>query len=86
MERISELLPERALKRRNLVLTEMFAHGDITKKQLQLAKQKALKVEPFAHRPANRYPAFIDLVRRQLTQEYNETDLTSEGLKRTILA
>jgi penicillin-binding protein 1B len=27
--------PERALKRRNLVLTEMFAHGDITKKQLQ---------------------------------------------------
>lgn len=72
--------PERALKRRNLVLTEMFAHGDITKKQLQLAKQKALKVEPFAHRPANRYPAFIDLVRRQLTQEYNETDLTSEGL------
>jgi len=72
--------PERALKRRNLVLKEMFAHGDITEKQLKQAKQEALKVEPFAHRSANRYPAFIDLVRHQLTQEYNETDLTSEGL------
>jgi len=72
--------PERALKRRNLVLKEMFAHDDITEKQLKQAKQKALKIVPFAHRPANRYPAFIDLVRHQLTQEYNETDLTSDGL------
>lgn len=72
--------PERALKRRNLVLDEMLAHDDITARQAQQAKQKPIKVVAYAHRPANRYPAFIDLVKRQLTQEYNEQDLTSEGL------
>jgi len=72
--------PERALKRRNLVLDEMFAHGDITGQQAEKARQKPIKVVAYAHRPANRYPAFIDLVKRQLTQEYNEQDLTSEGL------
>ena len=72
--------PERALKRRNLVLEEMLAHGDITAKQAQQAKQEPIKVVAYAHRPANRYPAFIDLVKRQLRQEYNDDDLTSEGL------
>ncbi|WP_428354364.1 penicillin-binding protein 1B [Methyloprofundus sp.] len=72
--------PERALKRRNLVLDEMLAHGDITDKQAQQAMQKPINVVAYAHRPANRYPSFIDLVKRQLTQEYNEQDLTSEGL------
>ena len=72
--------PERALKRRNLVLDEMIAHGDITEQQAQQAKHKPIKVVAYAHRPANRYPSFIDLVKRQLTQEYNDQDLTSEGL------
>lgn len=72
--------PERALKRRNLVLTEMLVHGDITQEQAKQAKQKPIKVVAYAHRPANRYPAFIDLVKRQLKQEYDEQDLTSEGL------
>lgn len=72
--------PKRALKRRNLVLDEMLAHGDISEKQAQHAMQEPIKVVAYAHRPANRYPAFIDLVKRQLTQEYNEQDLTSEGL------
>lgn len=72
--------PERVLKRRNLVLDEMFAHGDISEQQLRKAKKKAIKVVAYAHRPANRYPSFIDLVKRQLTQEYDEQDLTSEGL------
>lgn len=71
---------ERALKRRNLVLDEMLAHGDLSKKQVQQAKRQPINVVAYAHRPANRYPAFIDLVKRQLTQEYNEQDLTSEGL------
>ncbi|NOQ13781.1 MAG: penicillin-binding protein 1B [Methyloprofundus sp.] len=72
--------PERALKRRNLVLEEMFAQGDINVQQLKQAQQTSLNVMPFAHRPANRYPAFIELVKGQLRQEYDETDLTSEGL------
>jgi len=72
--------PERALKRRNLVLKEMLAQGFIDETQYKKAKRKPLKIVPFAHRPANRYPAFIDLVKRQLAEEYNESDLTSEGL------
>ena len=72
--------PERALQRRNLILDEMLAHGDISEQQALQAKQKPIKVVAYAHRPANRYPSFIDLVKRQLTQEYNEQDLTSEGL------
>lgn len=72
--------PERALKRRNLVLEEMYAQGDIDKQLLKQVLQTSLKVVPFAHRPANRYPAFIELVKGQLRQEYDETDLTSEGL------
>ncbi len=72
--------PERAIKRRNLVLNAMFAHSDITEQQLQQAQNKALQIVPFAHRPANRYPAFIDLVKGQLRQEYDDTDLNSEGL------
>ncbi len=72
--------PERALKRRNLVLHEMAAQNFITHQQAEQAQKTALTVVPFAHRPANRYPAFIDLVKRQLKQEYNENDLSSEGL------
>ncbi|OQK18281.1 penicillin-binding protein 1B [Methyloprofundus sedimenti] len=72
--------PERALQRRNMILDEMLAHGDISEQQALQAKQKPIKVVAYAHRPANRYPSFIDLVKRQLTQEYNEQDLTSDGL------
>lgn len=73
--------PERAKKRRSLVLDEMHRLGYITKKQLLSAKQKPLAVIARAHRSANRYPAFMDLVKRQLRQEYREEDLTSEGLR-----
>jgi penicillin-binding protein 1B len=73
--------PERALKRRNLVLTSMMEQGTISLKQKDDAQKQTLKIVPFAHRAANRYPAFIDLVKRQLKSEYNETDLNSNGLK-----
>ncbi len=72
---------ERAIKRRNLVLEEMHRQGFITKKQAIDAKKEKLSVISRAHRSANRYPAFMDLVKRQLRQEYREEDLTSEGLK-----
>jgi len=73
--------PERAIKRRNLVLSEMHRQGYITKKQMLAAQSKKLNVVSRVHRPSNRYPAFIDLVKRQLRQEYKESDLTSEGLR-----
>ena len=73
--------PERALKRRNLVLSEMFKQGYITKEQSQQAQAKPLDVIPHKHRSLNRYPAFLDLVKRQLQEQYRDEDLTTEGLK-----
>lgn len=72
---------ERARKRRDLVLDVMAAHGKITaeqaeesKKILSLAtKKKTENVFP--------YPAFMELVRRQLREDYNEQDLREEGLQ-----
>ncbi len=73
--------PERTLERRNLVLDSMAAEGYISAEQATDAKKQPLAVAAVIHRSANRYPAFIDLVKRQLKQEYKEEDLTSEGLR-----
>lgn len=73
--------PNRAIKRRNLVLDEMHRQGYITKRQALTAKQTKLNVIARPRRSTNRYPGFLDLVRRQLSQEYREDDLTSEGLR-----
>ena len=73
--------PERTIKRRNLVLEEMHQQGYITKKQAIAAKQLKLNVISRTHRSVNRYPGFLDLVKRQLREEYKEEDLTSEGMR-----
>jgi penicillin-binding protein 1B len=73
--------PERSLERRNLVLDSMQEEGYITAQQAAEAKQTPQTVAAITHRSANRYPDFIDLVKRQLKQEYKEEDLTSEGLR-----
>lgn len=73
--------PERTLERRNLVLDSMVLEGYIDAKQAEHAKKQPLSVATVTHRSANRYPGFIDLVKRQLKQEYREEDLTSEGLR-----
>ena len=73
--------PEKALQRRNLVLDEMAGLAYITREQADQAKRKPLIVLPRMHLAKNRYPAFLDLVKRQLKQEYREEDLTSDGLR-----
>ena len=72
---------DRSVKRRNLVLDEMHKLGYIAKKQTIEAKHQKLSVISRTHRSVNRYPGFLDLVKRQLRQEYREDDLTSEGLR-----
>jgi penicillin-binding protein 1B len=72
--------PERSLQRRNLVLDEMTAEGYLSTEQAEAAKAKPLNVIANTHRSANRYPGFLDLVKRQLRRDYREEDLTSEGL------
>jgi penicillin-binding protein 1B len=72
--------PQRALDRRNLVLATMYEQGYI-----DLAEAKKAELEPLGvgQRDASyrhRYPAYLDLVRRQLKRDYDAEDLSSEGL------
>lgn len=73
--------PNRAVYRRNLVLKEMLKQQVISKEQASDAQTAPLGVIPSTHRSSNRYPAFLDAVKRQLRQDYREEDLTSEGLR-----
>lgn len=73
--------PDHTLERRNLVLEAMQGEGYIDAQQVSEAKKQPLAVATVIHRSANRYPGFIDLVKRQLKQAYKEEDLTSEGLR-----
>ncbi|MGB1255041.1 MAG: penicillin-binding protein 1B [Thiolinea sp.] len=72
--------PERALSRRNLVLTVMEQEGVLTAREAEAARARPLGVRP--HRPsgASPFPAYLDLVKQQLQRDYREEDLRSEGL------
>jgi penicillin-binding protein 1B len=72
--------PKRALARRNLVIDNLLRDGGIKAELAEKAKKKPLGVVP-KPTAATVYPAFIDLVRRQLHTEYKEEDLASEGLR-----
>lgn len=73
--------PERARKRRDLVLDVMQQQGLITADAQRRAATAALGVASGKGQGKGGYPAFIDLVRRQLHRDYREEDLTSEGLR-----
>ena len=73
--------PERVLKRRNLILAEMRDQGFIDAPTAAKAEERALDVVRDPHQPVSRYPAFMDLLKRQLEREYRPADLTSEGLR-----
>ncbi len=73
--------PDRARSRRNLVLDVLGEQGVLTAAQTEAAKQQPLGVAETAPGGITAYPAFLDLVRRQLQREYREEDLTSEGLQ-----
>jgi len=72
--------PERARSRRNLVLDIMLQLELIDKQTASRAKQKGLGVSPYGRKAINTFPAFLELVRRQLQRDYRDEDITSEGL------
>ena len=72
--------PERALKRRNQVLRIMADQGVITSGEAQQAIRTPLNVSPKGG-GVSRFPAFVELVREQLSRDYREEDLQSEGLQ-----
>lgn len=73
--------PKRLLQRRNMILEKLAEEKVIQPWQVRHASQKSLNFQNYASRGANFYPAFIELVRRQLVKEYDEKDLQSEGLQ-----
>ncbi len=73
--------PERAKERRNVVLAVMHQEGLIDDQQLKLSQASPLGVVAPSEASSTTYPAFMDLVKRQLKQDYDEDDLRSEGLR-----
>ena len=73
--------PERAEARRNLVLRMLAEQGLIDLEQEQQAAGETLGVVPGTPGGITRYPAFMELVRRQLYRDYRDDDLRSEGMQ-----
>lgn len=73
--------PERALARRNLVLKVFADDGLIDQATYDAAVARPLDLAGGRDGGVERYPAFVDLVKRQLRRQYEEEDLTREGLR-----
>jgi penicillin-binding protein 1B len=72
---------QRALDRRNLVLRETRDQNAITEQQFLAARGEPLGIDPKRSMGTSPYPAFLQLVHRQLRRDYADADLRSEGLR-----
>ena len=72
--------PKRALTRRNLVLQEFFDTGLLSAAQLNAAQAAPLDVIQDGQLPHNRFPAFMELVRKQITADFDEKALREGNL------
>ncbi len=73
--------PEQAKERRTLVLEIMAEQNLISTEDATIANEMALDVTPKTASGITAYPAFLELVQRQLRQYYKADDLLSEGLR-----
>jgi penicillin-binding protein 1A len=69
--------PDRALKRRNLVINSMLEDGKITAQQAAAARNQPLQLN-LAHDPNSLAPYFVEEIRRYLEGKYG-TDQVHEG-------
>jgi penicillin-binding protein 1B len=72
--------PERARRRRDVVLGVMREFGAIGESELAAARQRPLGLARSRSDDAL-FPAYLDLVRRQLRRDYDEADLRERGLR-----
>ncbi len=73
--------PERALERRNFALAKMRETGLINDSEYQRARKAPLGItQSPGSIAANRFPAYVDLVRRQLARDYPADALQGAGL------
>ena len=73
--------PERALERRNLVIDVLVEQGAVDIEQANHAKKRPLGITKKGSLANTTYPGFVDLVKRQLREDYRDQDLTEEGLR-----
>ncbi|MDH0748922.1 penicillin-binding protein 1B [Pseudomonas sp. GD03842] len=73
--------PDRALERRNLVLDLLEQQGVASPEAVAAAKKMPLGVTKTGSLADSSFPDFLDLVKRQLRQDYRDEDLTEEGLR-----
>ncbi|HQW53655.1 MAG TPA: penicillin-binding protein 1B [Acinetobacter sp.] len=73
--------PEAAKKRRDVVLNNMMVMGYLTQAEYQDEISRPLNIVSKPSLGPAKFPDFLDIVRRQLRTEYQEGDLTNQGLK-----
>lgn len=73
--------PETAKRRRDIVLNNMLVMGYLTQGQYETEKARPLNVITKPTLGPARFPDFLDIVRRQLRTEYQEGDITNQGLR-----
>lgn len=71
--------PGRARERRDLVLQVMADQGVINQEQAVVAQAMPLSVG--GSKPIDSYPAYLDLVRRHLKEQYRKQDYATAGLR-----
>ncbi len=72
--------PTRAVARRNHVIREMLAMGDISPDEAAMASAAPLGVTR-GSMEASQAPYFVDMVREQLLQQFSQRDLISQGYR-----
>ena len=72
--------PERARERRNVVLSVMRDQSVISAAEYAVASAMPLGISQ-RPRVVNSFPAYLNLVRRQLRRDYQEQDLVAKGLR-----
>ena len=73
--------PDRAIKRRNLVLGTLVETGYIDGETAASAEQQPLGIVELTDQSSSEFPAYIDYLHRQLRQYYSENVLRNDGLK-----
>lgn len=73
--------PQRAKQRRDLVLDVLVKEGVVDEAEARAAKARPLDVLSKPSNSYNDFPGYLDLVKRQLQQDYRDSDLNSAGLR-----
>ena len=73
--------PEAAKRRRDIVLNNMLVMGYLNQADYEREIARPLNVIAKPTLGPARFPDFLDIVRRQLKTEYQESDLTNQGLR-----